>query len=381
MRTDVTKYNSHLCLQTKNYIFNSRIHLKKINIVYYNKMHDLMLLDCTIRDGGYINRWQFTDECVSELVKTLDDIGYDYVELGFRNNPQIYNNKPCGKWRYCTEKDLVKVVPEKRKIKISVMADYKTSNIELFSRVEDTVIDMVRVAFHIPELEGALNFCKQLKQLGYIVCANAMATMNYTDDNLQKLCSLAHSANVDFLYLADSYGCLMPNDVEYILTKMKKNLPSESKIKLGAHLHNNIQNAVSNFYRLNEKDLVTIFDSTILGMGRGAGNLSTELVVNIENSFTDEALKDICLFAEKYISPLYGNAQNWGSDIAFIISARFRCHPNYILKLKDFDIVDIQSVWKYINAIYEAGKHSMFDHEYLNNLVAENTVNVSVDKK
>lgn len=338
--------------------------------------NDIKFLDCTIRDGGYVNRWHFSDECVKDTIVTLDKAGYDFVEIGFRNKPEIYNNKPCGKWRYCQEEDIVKVVPGKkdRTIKISVMADYKSSSIDLFPRVEETVIDMVRVAFHLPDLVGALDFCKQLKQLGYIVCANAMATMNYTPELMEKLCFLAHHSQIDYLYLADSYGCLTPDDTEKIICDMADKLPDDCKAQLGVHLHNNIQNGLANFFRLSNKGLVNIVDSTVLGMGRGAGNLCTELVVHSHSKFNESALRNVCLLAEKYILPFYGATGKWGSTLQFIISAHFKCHPNYILKLQDYGITSIDKIWMYIKNVSDAGKHKMFDIEYLNSLVAKNTV-------
>jgi len=334
-----------------------------------------VFLDCTIRDGGYVNRWHFSDECIRETIDTLDKIGYDFVEIGFRNKPEIYNNKPCGKWRYCTEEDIVKVVPAKsnRNIKIAVMVDYTSTDIELFTKVDDSVIDMVRVAFHIPDLKPAMEMCKQLKNLGYIVCANAMATMNYNEHQIEELCFLAHTNDVDYLYLADSYGCLSPDNIECILSSIKSNLPTNSNVKLGIHLHNNIQNAYANYLRVNDKQLVDIIDTTILGMGRGSGNLSTELVVYTDDRFNKQSLKNICILAEKHVLPFFGDQGKWGSNLQYIISAHFKCHPNYILKLQDYGIIDIAKVWMYIEHIFECKKHTMFDIDFLNATVAKNT--------
>lgn len=326
-------------------------------------------LDCTIRDGGYINRWDFSDDSVTELIHILDKCGYDFIEIGFRNNPQIYNNKPCGKWRYCREKDLVKVVvPKKdRNIKIAVMADYTSSSIDLFPTCNETVIDMVRVAFHISDFEGALEMCKQLKQLGYIVSANAMATMNYTKQQMTKLCKLSHNYKIDYLYIADSYGCLVPGQVTKLYNLMRGLLPSHTTVKLGLHAHNNIQNALSN--ALSSDDDVDIIDSTVFGMGRGAGNLCTELIIHEYYESTN--LLKVCEYAEKWIVPLYSNTPTeWGYNLPFVISAHFKCHPNYVSKLKDYGITKIKDVWEYMQIINNNKKNNYFDLEYLNELVA-----------
>ena len=335
------------------------------------------LLDCTIRDGGYVNRWHFSDECVTDIITTLDKCGYDFVEIGFRHKPEIYNNGLCGKWRYCIEEDIEKVVPlsSERNIKISVMVDYKSTSIDLFPDVNDTVIDMVRVAFHIPELESSLELCKQLKQRGYIVCANAMATMNYTDELFDKLCKLAHDANIDYLYLADSYGCLTPDDLNKMIRNMSLKLPVPSTVKLGLHAHNNIQNGLANFLSVNKESGIKIVDSTMLGMGRGAGNLCTELVIQSDSRFQPNQLLAACQFAEKHILRMYSDKPTeWGYNLPFVISAYFKCHPNYILKLKDYGITSVTDVWKYIKGVHCANKHKMFDLDYLNSIVSIETV-------
>lgn len=329
-------------------------------------------LDCTIRDGGYINKWNFSDECVKSIIETLDYIGYQYVEVGFRNKPEIYGGKVCGKWRYCTEQDLKTVVPPEssRNIKIAVMADYANSSIDLFDRVENTVIDMVRVAFHISDIDDALKFCKQLKNLGYIVCANAMATMNYNDEQIEKICNLSKECGIDYLYIADSYGCLINDDVTKIAKKMGAYL-NGSSVKLGLHAHNNIQNGFSNFLQLQSSELIDIFDSTVLGMGRGAGNLCTELVIHSYPRFNDEHLKRVLLYAQDHILPLQSNGAivKWGYTLPYIISAHFKCHPNYISKLQDYDITNVDKIWNYIEKIYHNHKNTLFDIQYLNKIV------------
>lgn len=325
-------------------------------------------LDCTIRDGGYINRWQFSDDCVKHLVSTLDKCGYEFIEIGFRNNPEIYNNKPCGKWRYCTEQDIQTVVnscPD-RTIKIAVMADFANSSLKLFPPCKYTLIDMVRVAFHLPDLKKAMNFCYELKQKGYIVSANAMVTMNYPDEKLELLCQLANQYQLDYIYIADSYGCLIPKHVITLQQKIVKYLSPQTHVKIGLHAHNNIQNALANVLTLNNIDII---DSTVFGMGRGSGNLCTELI--IDQYFESQKLLEICEFAEKYITPLYSTTPTaWGYNLSFIVSAHFRCHPNYILKLQDYNITTLKDIWYYIKKVTEAKKNKYFDIDYFNQIIA-----------
>ena len=314
-----------------------------------------------MRDGGYINNWNFTDDFAINYYNSLIESGFDFIELGFINKMDIYNSNICGKWR-SIKNDYLKFTNGK----VSVMIDFSNNDIDLIPDINDSYIDMIRVAFHKYDLKNALKLCKKIKDKGYIVCANAMATFNYNDHELELLCKLISDYNIDYVYIADSYGSLIPNDIDTIYHKLVNNFKSYNtffKYKIGIHLHNNKQNAFANALHCIKLNF-DIIDSTVLGMGRGAGNLCSELLL----SHLNKDILPILKFANKYVKPLFGN-NNWGYDLLYLISAHFNCHPNYISKLNDYNINDIELIWNIIKDIFDNGFNNYFHKEYFDKII------------
>ncbi len=332
-------------------------------------------LDCTIRDGGYINKWRFDDTLVRDCYNSLSEAGIDYVEIGFNNNFEIYNNNLCGKWRYVNEELVRSVIPEKR-AKIALMADYGKADIDNFIDKKDSLVDLVRVAFHRKDIDGALKYCHQLKEKGYEVSANAMATVHYTDEELNRLCRLVTEYQIDYLYIADSYGSLTPTILKTIHSKIMLQFSAIDPTfdyKLGFHAHNNMQNSLANAIYA-ETHGFDIIDSTIYGMGRGAGNLCTEIFVSylVNAGKTGYKLLPVIKCADKHIVPLSNTRGNmWGYSLLWLISAHFSCHPNYISKLKDYNITSVDVVWTIIQTLAGRGDQKLFKVEKLNQILKE----------
>ena len=344
--------------------------------------HNFLILDCTIRDGGYINRWNFSDDSVRDIFVTLAQSGIDIVEIGFRNLPEIYNNGLCGKWRYCAEKDIRNVVPlhikNKHNTLLAVMADFRNSHINLFphKNTGKTIIDMVRVAFHKQDIEPALEFCKQLKDKGYIVSANAMATIHYSKEQLKTLCQKAQEFNLDYVYIADSYGSMSPFQLININSVLKSFFINKNAPQIGFHSHNNLQNAFGNAVMALYKN-ISIIDSTLCGMGRGAGNLCTETIVSFAQTQTPKLtnLLPILKVSEKHILPLFcDKPPSWGFSLPMIASAHHNCHPNYVNKMLDYGIKNISTIWSIIQVIVKSNKHTVFDLEYFNQIIKKPTI-------
>jgi 4-hydroxy 2-oxovalerate aldolase len=322
----------------------------------------MKLLDCTMRDGGYVNNWNFSDDFAINCYNSLIESGFDFIELGFINLRDIYNNDICGKWR-SIQNDYLKFTHGK----VCIMIDYSNSNIDLIPNKINSSIDMIRVAFHKYDLENALKLCKKIKKKGYIVCANAMATFNYHDHELELLCKLVSDYNIDYVYIADSYGSLIPDDIDNIYHKLVHYFKSYNPLfqyKIGIHLHNNKQNAFANALHCIKLNF-DIIDSTILGMGRGAGNLCSELLLSHLNGNILPILK----FADNYVKPLLNKYNNWGYNLPYLISAHFQCHPNYISKLNDYNINDIEQIWNIIKDIYDNGFNNYFHKDYLDKII------------
>ena len=271
-----------------------------------------LLLDCTLRDGGYINNWMFDDGFVSDYLSTVADI-VDIIEVGFVNLPESYRSCPVGKYRNLNRSHLSflrKLCPGT----LAVMVDLNAINREvLIPRNND--VDIVRIAFGKSDVARAKLLAQELLDLRYDVCMNFMSSHLYQPAELA-----AHAAEVSkaIPYVVDSLGCMSANDVD----KYLKVLPQ----KCGMHLHNNLQQAAGTYKSVKPG----IVDATIFGMGRGAGNLPLELC---------EIRMDQRVQLTKFYNAHMSNIpRSWGYAPEFVLQAFLNCHPNYVIKMMDMGI-------------------------------------------
>lgn len=295
------------------------------------------LLDCTLRDGGYINNWRFNEEFIDKFSTTMDTV-IQYVEIGFINKTNKYRHQIVGKSRML---DLQQISSfSKYKFKKVVMADFNDIDLDMLNQKLD--IDLVRIAFHKHDLCDALELCKQIHDKGYKVSVNAMAITNYSNSELEVLVEFINKHNLDILYIADSYGSLHQEDIKKYMELFDSKL--NTNCELGFHLHNNMNNAYGNYEYLKNisktLERTIIVDSTMFGMGRGAGNLQTELAVMNENTNIDlKKIIDILVFIQDYIKPIYKSSENnWGYDLDYLLSGYLKMHPNFITIMRDLDI-------------------------------------------
>lgn len=295
------------------------------------------ILDCTLRDGGYINNWRFSNNFIDNFNK-LNDRFIDYVEIGFINKTDKYLNQIIGPSRILDKNQIKRF--DTYNFKKVVMADYLDINLSLLQ--ENINIDLVRIAFHKIHLKEAIDMCCKIKKLGYKVSVNAMAVTNYSDKELDYLFEKINKHKLDILYIADSYGSLHQNDIKKYVHLCDINLYNSCKI--GFHLHNNMNNAYSNYeYLTNITQKINrtfIVDSTMFGMGRGAGNLQTELVlINKYKTINFKKILQIVQFIQDYIKPFYNKNDNyWGYDLDYLLSGYLKMHPNYIVKMRQLNI-------------------------------------------
>lgn len=290
------------------------------------------LLDCTLRDGGYINNWMFDDEFVSKFLPLIGNI-VDVIEVGFINTPQTYRACPVGKYRNLTRSHLASL----RRLtpcKIAVMADLNALNRDaIFPYNED--VDMVRIAFSKPDVESAKDLAKELVLEGYEVCLNFMSSHLYEPREL-----VAHAAEVPDVipYVVDSLGCMTSCEVKSYTSVLPK--------KCGIHLHNNLQQAMGTYSSI----CCGIVDASVLGMGRGAGNLPLELC----NISTDERLR-ILQFSDVHMSNI---PRTWGYMPEFVLQATLKCHPNFVVKMTDMGL-HRQFIYKVLSELKGVAKFEL----------------------
>lgn len=332
-------------------------------------MGSVKVLDCTLRDGGYCNRWTFGHKNILKIVQGLEQARIDVIECGFITN-RVHYDKDVTK--FSTFAEAAEVIKEKKKDTIYVcMINYGEYKIEDIPEYRDGSIDGIRVAFHKKDLTGALEFCEQIKSKGYKVFVQAMVSLNYTDEEFLKLIDRANKLEPFAFYIVDSFGMMKKKDLLRLFYMVEHNLKRE--IWIGFHSHNNLQLAYSNAQALVEiqsnRDL--IIDSSIHGMGRGAGNLNTELFLEYLNDTigSDYILRPILTIIDESISIFY-KKEGWGYSLPNYLSAVYNVHPYYASFLSNKNTLTLEAMDE-IFAKIELSKGVEFDQSYIEELYHE----------
>lgn len=298
-------------------------------------MNSYTLLDCTLRDGGYYNSWDFSPSLVQRYLDAMSMVGVDVVEVGFRS---LKSSGFLGANAYSTDEYLATfTIPESIKIAVMVNAvelvgdiDEATTKVDLlFSEVSNSTVQIVRLAAHYEEvflLEPAI---EHLCQLGYSVVLNVMQASSRSSTELVALAKVVSNFKIDVLYFADSFGNMEQTDLERVAIALREFWHGP----LGFHGHDNMFVALGNTTRAIKLG-VSWVDSTVMGMGRGAGNAKTEeLILELDRLFEGNYdLAPLMSIVHKDFSPLkerYG----WGANPLYYISAVHNIHPSYVQEM------------------------------------------------
>lgn len=290
---------------------------------------DIKVFDATMRDGGLVNNFGFTDEFVKALYEANLAAGVDYMEFGYRASKNVFNPNEYGKWKFSDEADIRAIVGEnKTPLKIAVMADagrtdYKTDILPK----KDSVVDMIRVACYIHQIPLAIDMIEDAKAKGYEVSCNLMAVSKVAGEDLQQGLEMIAKSPADLLYLVDSYGNFYP---EQIAAYSRRYVEAMRDKQVGFHGHNNQQLAFANTIE-SCRHGVNYLDVTVNGMGRGAGNCFSEQLLSFLKNPKYSALP-IIAFIEKWMMPLKAAGVKWGYDIPYLLTGVMNCHPRSAIK-------------------------------------------------
>lgn len=287
---------------------------------------EVKILDVTIRDGGLMNNWDFSKGMVKEVFEGLVEAGIDYVELGYKADKRIFSPDEFGPWRFCDEEVLREVAFESERTKISVMCDVGRTNPEDFIPKKDSIISMIRVACYVHEVDEALDLIKYVKELGYETSLNLMAVSTASDNEIDTaLSKISKTSEVDIVYIVDSFGYFYSEQIRYITERYVNSLPGKA---IGIHTHNNRQLAFANSIEALLAGAQYV-DCSLYGMGRAAGNCTTELMVSfMENPKYD--LRPILDLIEKYFIPLKEELK-WGYELPYLVTGVLNQHPRSAL--------------------------------------------------
>ena len=293
---------------------------------------DIKVFDCTIRDGGLVNNYYFSDEFVKAHYETCVAAGVDYMEIGKNVSPTIMSEDEYGPWNFCKEEDIRRIVGNNdTNMKIAVMADIGRSLKEELIPKKDSVVDMIRIATYIHQIPAAIDLIEDAHAKGYETTVNIMAISKSFDDELDEVLSQLSKTNVDVIYIADSFGSFYPEQIKKLTEKYLK-VASETGKKVGIHAHNNLQLAYAN--TLEAMIYGTSFlDVTISGLGRGAGNCPLELLIGFLKN-PKYQLMPVLKFIEEFIVPLEKEL-DWGYSIPYMLTGQLNEHPRAAMKARD----------------------------------------------
>ena len=301
------------------------------NLISY--VPNLKVMDCTLRDGGLVNDFYFTDEFVSALYQANQKAGVDYMEFGYKASKKIFSPDRFGKWKFCDEESIRAIVGENDSdLKISVMADVGRCDYETdIIPKADSVIDTIRVATYVNAIPTAIDMIQDAKHKGYEVTANIMAVSKVNGENLKNSLELLGQSDVDVIYLADSFGSFYPEQIRR-LTDQYMEVAEKYGKKVGIHSHNNQQLAFANTLEaMNKGQGATYLDATVSGLGRGAGNCHLEGLLSFLRNPKYKTIP-ILKFVENYIIPLREQGVVWGYDIPYLLTGQLNAHPSFAIK-------------------------------------------------
>lgn len=332
-------------------------------------MSNIRVLDVTLRDGGCVNNFNFGQVYMEKILKAQEDSGVEIIEMGYIDEN---NGSKSGRTQYISDQVIPQCILKHKKEGVTYVAmmDFgKFNPMNLAPRSEKS-IDGLRVAFHKKDMYNMVPVCKTVMAKGYQVFIQPMITLRYTDAELLELISIVNTelADASGFYIVDTFGEIRPNDMARVMNLVDHNLmPS---MPMGFHSHNNIQMSYSNACAMlqfpTKRDLM--IDSSIMGMGKGAGNLNTELLLEHLNVFYGKnyKLNPLLEVIDKVINQLHSEFY-WGYAPEYYLSSANHCTPSYASHFYNKHQLPIDQVAELLGMIEEHKKIS-FDKDYAEEL-------------
>lgn len=283
---------------------------------------EIKVIDCTVRDGGLMNKWQFDTKFVRHVYNALTEAHVDYMEIGYLSSECAFDRKEFGAWRFCAEKDLREIIGDtEKKIKFSAMADIGRINFEDIPLRSESSLDMIRVACYVHQIDAAVALAEHCQDKGYETTINLMAVSTVGIRDLNEALEDLAKSKVPIIYLVDSFGAFYSEDIDTLATKYFERLPDKT---IGVHCHNNQQLAFANTIAAIING-VNYLDATLYGIGRGAGNCPLELLLSFLKN-PKFKVRPLIKCIEEEIFP-WAQKIEWGYSVPYMTSGVLNQHP------------------------------------------------------
>ncbi|MDE7291272.1 MAG: aldolase catalytic domain-containing protein [Treponemataceae bacterium] len=316
-------------------------------------MDKFNILECTLRDGGYITGWHFEKKMMADTVRKLIEANLDFVEVGYLNH-KLYEENTS---QFNNIEQISEILPSKKERENTViiaMADVQQFLPEDLTPFSGKSIDGIRVVFYKHQIEEALKMCEAVSKNGYKLFVQPMVTIDYTVDEYASLIARVKALKPYAVSIVDSFGYMIKSDFRNYFKILDNLLPPETII--GFHSHNNMNLAFITAQDILEYQTTRrlVIDSSLYGMGRGAGNLNTELICNYYNKlFGDKYnINKILSLISDYIMPI-NQKTKWGYSPYMFITGLYHYHPNFACYLLDEYEVSVSEFSKFLLTIPE----------------------------
>ena len=324
------------------------------------------LLDCTLRDGGYINDWNFGYFTIKDIIRKLVESQVDYIEVGFLRNCEYDKDKAV--FNNCRE--LANIIPENRgKTMFTAMALHNKYDIEHLEDYDGKTIDALRITFHDYDIDEGLAYIVKAQKKGYKVFCNPINIMGYSDAMILELIQKINQIQPYAFSIVDTFGSMMKEDLIRIYSLVEHNL--DKKIVIGLHLHENLALSFSlaqDFLSIKASDRKCVIDASMLGMGRAPGNLCMELIMDYMNRNQQGIynVNPVLDGIDDHITQLK-KIESWGYNTAYSLSAKYNLHRNYAEFLLGKGRLRAKQINQILASI-EPDKKAAYDETYIETL-------------
>ncbi len=356
-------------------------------------MKDVKLLDCTLRDGGFVNDWNFGHGNIINLLERSVSAGIDYIEIGFIDSAVEFNKDRSITPDTAGINSIFEGV-DKGSSKLIAMIDYGTVPLENVCDAKDSVLDGIRVMIKKKTRKDAVQFCRALKDKGYLVFAQPVSITGYSDEEMRELTKDINDSGLFAMSIVDTYGLLDRSSLLHYFDIMNEGL--DKNVRIGYHAHNNFQLAYSNSISLIEEtgeERPLLIDGSAFGMGKSAGNCPLELLTMYANEHlgrkydTNQILEmiDTCIRNIYAVSP-------WGYQMQYYLCASNDCHPKYsqyLMKKKTLSVRSINEILGMIepkerlayNEVYIEGLYLDYQKNDINDSTARQRLSHELSEK
>lgn len=303
-------------------------------------MHTIKLLDCTLRDGGYVNNWNFGKENIPQIIHSLENSKVNILEIGFLKNETYYKDRTV----FNSMKQVKEIIPKKQNgLLYAVMAEVVNPlPLEMLDPADEESADIIRVIVwktkHDPNgkstdaLQAGYDYCKGIIEKGYKLCVQPARVDQYSDEEFKSMLHKFSALNPMAIYIVDSWGTMQAEQILHYIHIADKILPTS--ISIGYHGHDNMMQAFSTakeILKLNLKRNI-IIDASIYGIGRGAGNLHTEIIAEYMNRYikSNYNINYMIDIFDQCLKQIYSKIP-WGYSMGLFLAGKYNCNPNYAL--------------------------------------------------